>query len=74
MDRSRPAKQARMRCMVVSMPRIQIYRDREAFEKYQASEACQTYMMEVMPMFSMTHMVENMPGNIVLSDKGIHNK
>ena len=50
------------------------YRDREAFEKYQASEACQTYMMEVMPMFSMTHMVENMPGNIVLSDKGIHNK
>ena len=53
---------------------MEIYRDREAFKKYQASEACQTYMMEVMPMFSMTHMVENMPGNIVLSDKGIHNK
>ena len=53
---------------------LEIYRDREAFEKYQTSEACQTYMMEVMPMFSMTHMVENMPGNIVLSDKGIHNK
>ena len=53
---------------------LEIYRDREAFEKYQASEAYQTYMMEVMPMFSMTHMVENMPGNIVLSDKGIHNK
>ena len=31
-------------------------------------------MMEVMPMFSMTYMVENMPGNIVLSDKGLHNK
>lgn len=53
---------------------MEIYRDREAFEKYQASEACKKYMMEVMPMFSMTHMVENMPGNIVLSDKGIHNK
>ena len=53
---------------------MEIYRDREAFEKYQASEACQTYMMEVMPMFSMTHMVENMPGNIVLSDKGIHKR
>lgn len=31
-------------------------------------------MMEVMPMFSMTYMVENMPGNIVLSDKGIHKR
>ena len=53
---------------------MEIYRDREAFEKYQVSRECKEYLMKVTSMFSSTHMVENMPANIVLSDKGIQHK
>lgn len=53
---------------------MEIYRDKEAFEKYQASKGYKEYQMKVMPMFSTTHTVKNLPANIVLSNKGNQNK
>lgn len=53
---------------------MEIYRDKEAFEKYQASKGCKEYQMKVMPMFSTTHTVKNLPANIILSDRGKQNK
>ena len=49
---------------------MEIYRDREGFENYQASKPCRDYLARVMPMFSKSHTVKNLPTKIVLTKKG----
>lgn len=49
---------------------MEIYRDREGFENYQASKPCRDYLARVMPMFSKSHTIKNLPTKIVLTKKG----